>query len=220
MPKKRGRAASTVSDLGGVVSSKVAFIRTDARAACRDSAPSQTRLKTALSSPFEPSWPHVSATAVAALVKGISAECTARLEVSHKWPGVIVGLRSVTRALRRGEIRAIVAASELQPPLLLAQLAVWSEAHGAHLAVVPTTAAALGQPLGLLRAAVIGLSSAQFAAEHPLVTLVMAVPKAAACWLPQPGAVQPAARQAAGEPKSATRATPPDNGNVQGCAVP
>jgi ribosomal protein L7Ae-like RNA K-turn-binding protein len=217
MPK-RGRAASTVSELGGVVSSKVAFIRTDARAACREAAPSQTRLKTALSSPFEPSWPHVSAPAVAALVKGITAECTARLEASHKRPGLFVGLRSVTRALRRGELRAIVAASELQPPLLLAQLAVLSEAHGAHLAVIPTLAAALGQPLGLLRAAVFGLSSAHFAPDHPLVTLVTAVPKAAPCWLPQSRkpAVRPAGvRQAApSEPETAT-ATAPGDGSLQ-----
>jgi ribosomal protein L7Ae-like RNA K-turn-binding protein len=210
MAKKRGRAAATVSELGGVVSSKVAFIRTDARAACRDAAPSQTRLKTALLSPFEPSWPHVSAAAVSALVKGLSAECTAQLDVSPKPPGFIVGLKSVTRALRRGKIRAIVAASELQPPLLLAQLAVLSEAHGAHLAVVPTTAAALGQPLGLLRAAVIGLSSAQLAPDHPLVTLVMAVPKPVACWLPAAGTERANVRE-----PGTDGATAPDDDSLQ-----
>jgi len=188
MPKKR-KAAATVMDLGGVVSSKVSFIRTDARAACREAAPSQTVLKAALSSPFEPTWPRVPAAAVSELVAGISAECAAQRGASScAHPGVVVGLRSVTRALRRGQLRALVATSELQPPLLLAQLAALAHTQDAHLAVIPTSAAALGQPFGLLRAAVIGLTAEHYAPDHPLVALALAIPRPEARWVARPPA--------------------------------
>eukprot|EP00967_Tisochrysis_lutea_P127315 scaffold216312_cov31-Tisochrysis_lutea.AAC.1 len=189
MPRKRSRAAATVGELGGVVSSKVSFIRTDARAACESSAPSQTSLKAALSSPFEPSWPHVPAALVSQLLSAISAECTVAISGQRPGPGVIVGLRAATRALRRGELSALIAVAELQPPMLLAGLAVLADAKDTHLSVIPSTSTVLGQPFGFLRAAVIGFSSSHFAPSHQLVKLVVSVPRPKPCWLPRKRAI-------------------------------
>ena len=183
MVRKRGRAASTVDELGGTASEIVSFIRTDARAVAREQGPSQTQLKSALTSSFEPAWPRVSAEAAASIVGGIARECSSSSAGARRPAGIVVGLRATSRAVKRGEIRVVVAASELQPPLLLAQLAVHAHAAGAHLAVLPSTAAALGQPLGLLRAAVLGLQSRVFDEAHALVRLVLAVPPPQPCWL-------------------------------------
>ena len=182
MVRKRGRAASTVDELGGTASEIVSFIRTDARAVAREQGPSQTQLKS-LTSSFEPAWPRVSAEAAASIVGGIARECSSSSAGARRPAGIVVGLRATSRAVKRGEIRVVVAASELQPPLLLAQLAVHAHAAGAHLAVLPSTAAALGQPLGLLRAAVLGLQSRVFDEAHALVRLVLAVPPPQPCWL-------------------------------------
>ena len=100
--KGKKRFAVTVDELGGSASSRVDFIRTDARAAKRVT-PSNTHLKDTLSSPFDIAR-GLTGPASAAVIRQLVTLRTAAPEQ----PGLVIGLGAVTRRLQRGELRAVV----------------------------------------------------------------------------------------------------------------
>ncbi len=178
--KRSARAAVTVDQLGGGASSRVDFIRTDARALKR-STPSNTHIKGALNSPFElPSG--LTGLAAASVIRQLVASCSGG-RTGQVPQGMVVGLGAVTRRLRRGELRAVVVAREMHPALLVAHVPVLSARREVPLCLLGCSSAQLGQPFGLLRAAAVGLDAAHFEAEHPLVRLLAESASATPPWL-------------------------------------
>ena len=173
--KASKRAAATLDDLDGVASSRVKFIRTDARAAVSSRAgPSQRALREATAA-ATPQCPVIDGEEAAALLRRLSADCVSSADQDAgpcARPGVRVGLSAVTRALRRGTLRAAVIARDSGPPLLAAHLPALARARDVPACVLACASAQLGQPFGLLRAAAVGLDAEHFAADHPLVVLV------------------------------------------------
>ena len=173
MVKKKPSQAATLDELGGTASKKVKFIRTDARSLIT-SAPSNSKVKAALTSSLEPQWPPVTKERTAVVLKRIAADCSAARDAgdSHARDGVLIGLGSVTRALRRCELRAIVLAKESQPPLLYAHVPLLAQQQNVTVCALPCSSAQLGQIFGLLRASAVGLAASAFDSGHPLVQLL------------------------------------------------
>ena len=207
---KRLRAASaakTVDELGGAASSRVDFIRTDARAV-RHVVPSNTQVKGALASPYELST-GVTGAAAAGVIRQLMVSCCGG-QTGTVQSGVVLGLGAVTRRLRRGELRAVVMARDMQPPLLLAHMPVLAARQEVPLCVLACSSAQLGQPFGLLRAAAIGLDASHFEAEHVLVQLLSGCASAVPAWLKRALALEAAEaadgpRAEAEAPSAATR---------------
>ena len=175
--KGKKRFAVTVDELGGSASSRVDFIRTDARAAKR-ATPSNTHLKDTLSSPFDIAR-GLTGPASAAVIRQLVTLRTAAPEQ----PGVVIGLGAVTRRLQRGELRAVVMAGEMHPALLVAHIPVQAARAAVPLCILECSSAQLGQPFGLLRAAAIGFTSKSFELEHPLIRLLAESAAAPPPWL-------------------------------------
>ena len=187
------RFAVTVDELGGSASSRVDFIRTDARAAKR-ATPSNTHLKETLSSPFDLAR-GLTGPAMQAVIRELVRLRTAAPEQ----PGVVIGLGAVTRRLQRGELRAIVMAGEIHPALLVAHIPVHAARAAVPLCILECSSAQLGQPFGLLRAAVIGFTSKCFALEHPLIRLLADSAATPPAWLEAAAAAAAAAEAAEAE---------------------
>jgi ribosomal protein L7Ae-like RNA K-turn-binding protein len=180
-----GVAATTLRQLGGVASTKASFIRSDARAVVAPAA-SRGQLKGALISPFEPRWPSLKADDEARMMQLLVSSCVARkADTARARPGVVVGLGAATRRLRQRSLRALVVAKHV-PLAPLAHLPVLAQRQGVPLCTLNCSSAQLGQPFGLLRAAVIGLAASEFSAEHELVALMaqVAPPDRLCPWLP------------------------------------
>ena len=178
-PAKR-RAAATLDELGGAASGRVDFVRTDARAVKR-AAPSNSKLKGALASPFEMAA-GLAGPSAAGVLRELVASCAGDA-AGRVRPGVVVGLGAVGRRLRRGELSALVVAREAQQPLLLAHVPVLAAQRGVPLCVLACSSAQLGQRFGLLRAAAVGLEARLFAADHALVRLLAESASATPAWL-------------------------------------
>ena len=184
------RLAVTVDELGGSASSRVDFIRTDARAAKR-ATPSNTHLKDTLSSPFDIAR-GLTGPASAAVIRQLVTLRTAAPEQ----PGLVIGLGAVTRRLQRGELRAVVMAGAMHPALLVAHIPVQAARAAVPLCILECSSAQLGQPFGLLRAAAIGFTSDSFDLEHPLIRLLADSAAAPPAWL-EAAAAETAAAEAA-----------------------
>ena len=197
--KGKKRFAVTVDELGGSASSRVDFIRTDARAAKR-ATPSNTHLKDTLSSPFDVAR-GLTGPASAAVIRQLVALRTATPEQ----PGVVIGLGAVTRRLQRGELRAVVMAGEMHPALLVAHVPVQAARAAVPLCILECSSAQLGQPFGLLRAAAIGFTSKSFELEHPLIRLLAESAAAPPAWL-EAAAAEAVAAAAAAEAAAAEAA--------------
>ena len=166
MPKKRRRAAATLDQLEHA-SERVPFLRTDAREASVVAPVSRTRAKEALACDLDPEWSAASPATTTAVLRQLGADCAA-----NSAPGVRLGRSAVTRALRRGELAALIVSREGGPPLSYAHLAAHAQQHGTAVSLLACSSAQLGQPFGLLRASCIGLLAHHFPASHPLVQLV------------------------------------------------
>ena len=201
----RVKRAVTLRELRGVASGKAGFIRSDARAVVAPSA-SKSRLKLALSLSSEPTWSVASDADTARVLQRIATDCVdAEVGSARARPGVIIGLRAVTRRLGRRSLRAVFVARNMRPSVLVAHLPVLARRH-AVLCALDCTSAQLGQPFGLLRAAAVGLSAEAFAADHPLVELASTLQLADG---PSEAAGRPDAGAAAqDEPRKSPRFTP------------
>lgn len=188
------RFAVTVDELGGSASSRVDFIRTDARAA-KHAVPSNTRLKDALSSPFDIAR-GLTGLASAAVVRQLMTSCSGA-PAGCAQPGVVFGLGAVTRRLRRGELQAVIMAGEMHPALLVAHIPVLAARRAVPLCILDCSSAQLGQPFGLLRAAVIGFASEHFELEHPLMGLLAESAAVPPAWLEAAATAEAAAEVAA-----------------------
>ena len=187
------RFAVTVDELGGSASSRVDFIRTDARAAKR-ATPSNTHLKETLSSPFD-----IARGLTGPAMQAVIRELVRLRTAAPEQPGVVIGLGAVTRRLQRGELRAIVMAGEIHPALLVAHIPVHAARATVPLCILECSSAQLGQPFGLLRAAVIGFTSKCFALEHPLIRLLADSAATPPAWLEAAAAAAAAAEAAEAE---------------------
>ena len=135
----------------------------------------------------------------ARVLQRIATDCVdAEVGSARARPGVIIGLRAVTRRLGRRSLRAVFVARNMRPSVLVAHLPVLARRH-AVLCALDCTSAHLGQPFGLLRAAAIGLSAEAFTADHPLVELASTLQPAAG----------PSEAGAAAEPRRSPRAARP-----------
>lgn len=177
MGKKRGRAAATVDDLDGEAASRVHFVRTDARAAVKAAA-SHAKLKEVFASDLEPQWTTVPAEVLGRVLQLLSAAWsksgtgdpggTSSVATSY----LCIGRAAVSRALKRGELSAVVLAREAGVPLLCAHMAVLAEERGTLIRQLPCGSAQLGQPFGLLRASTVGLRTSCFGDSHELLALL------------------------------------------------
>ena len=194
MVKKRRAAAVTLDELGGAASKRVGFIRTDAKAIVAPTS-SKSKLKASLVSPFEPKWPRASAEQAAQLLQQVAG--SAALE-SSRAAGVIIGLNAVGRALRRGEVSAVILGQDLPQPLVVASLAAQAQQRRVPVCMLPFDSARLGQPFGLLRATAIGFASHVFDDAHATVQLIGHVSGVGAG--PLPWLVEPPPRSCAAAP--------------------
>jgi ribosomal protein L7Ae-like RNA K-turn-binding protein len=169
----RKRAAATLDDLGGAAK-KVAFVRDDARALA-SAAPSKSQLKAALAVPFDALPAPATGNVAEAVLSRLASDCvvgaTAGADGRTVRAGVVLGLGAVTRALRQGRLSAVMLAREPQP-MLVAHVAAVAAPCGVPVCVLPCGSAQLGQPFALLRAAAVGLRSAEFGEDHALVRAV------------------------------------------------
>jgi hypothetical protein len=166
--KNKRRRAATLDELGGIASSRVHFLRTDARAAAAAPTTSRTKLKEALSSELEPQWTAATGEAAASVLRQLGQECSGDAARA----GMLLGRGAVGRALRRRQLRAVVLAREAGVPLLYSHLAKLAQDAGAPVCLLACGSAQLGQPFGLLRASAVGLRADHFNEHHELVLLL------------------------------------------------
>ena len=162
-----------LDDLGGAAK-KVAFVRDDARALA-SAAPSKSQLKAALAVPFDALPAPATGNVAEAVLSRLASDCVVRATAGADGrtvrAGVVLGLGAVTRALRQGRLSAVMLAREPQP-MLVAHVAAVAAPCGVPVCVLPCGSAQLGQPFALLRAAAVGLRSAEFGEDHALVRAV------------------------------------------------
>ena len=198
-PKRKKQAATTLDDLDGAVSKRVSFIRTDA-VAVKSATPSKTRLKETFASALEPQWTVASEDLTAQVLSLLSRHAlqppdhaaeaalassdsgSTALRAVGRAAGIYLGRSAVCRALRQGAVRAIAIAHHSGPPLLYAHVAALVQTTGTPAALLACSSAQLGQPFGLLRASVVGLSATSFGDDHELVCAI----RRAGCIAPMP----------------------------------
>ncbi|KAL3927963.1 MAG: hypothetical protein SGPRY_002591 [Prymnesium sp.] len=179
MGRSRAPRALSLDELGGAAGKKVAFIRTDA-SALLPHAPSNTQLKAGLSSPYEPRWPHVSKEECAEVLRALGERLAGeRHNAGFRSLGLTLGLRAVTRALRRAELCGVLLARESQSPLLYAHIPLLAQRqtqqeHGMRPVVrmLPCSSAQLGQLFGLLRVSTVGLQASHFKDSDTVIKLL------------------------------------------------
>ena len=173
----------TLDELGGEASKRVAFVRTDAKSLVA-SGTSNTKVKAMLKSPLEPQWPTVGKERCAEVMQHVKAACAAGGGAQSVQAGTLIGLRAASRALQRGELRAVILARESQNQMLsshlplLAQLSTpvgAAQQATARVVMLPCSSGQLGQLLGMLRVSAVGLSATEFGDSHPLMQLLAQV---------------------------------------------
>ena len=138
----------------------------DAREASAAAVVSRTKAKEALASDLDPEWLAASQQMTASVLRQLGADCTADASA------VRLGRSAVSRALRRGELAALVVAREGGPPLSYAHLAALAQQRGVAVSLLACSSAQLGQPFGLLRASCVGLRAPHFEPTHPILQLI------------------------------------------------